>query len=785
MRTTIASRLLLAAVILAVTVIVVGLAGAWSVRSLTGGAAELRYAAETAMLSKRLDALVLSVSAESRGIYMSASSQDAEPYAGRLLDNLQSIAGVVARLDAHLRQDELPEFGAVKAELEAFVRDRAELARISRGQGVREARAHGDNDAARAARYRLNTLLDRFTATREARVAETAGAMRRVADHALKVLAWVSGAGLIVGLAASVIVAKRAVIAPVHGMTVAMQALAAEDLSAEIPWSDRRDEIGRMAAALLVFKRNAIAAQDLRAERERERALAALSRRDALRSMAETVEDEAGVTARDIAKLTGDMADAASRLHGLAVRTSACAADSSAAAGEATSSIDIVAAAAQELHASIAEIASRLDGDRTIAHSVVVASQAARDAMSDLSDAMARIGSVVDMISAIANQTRLLSFNATIEATRAGEAGMGFAVVAGEVKGLANQTAKATVQIVGQITAIRAVADAALGAVSGIASTITEVEVNAGVIAAAIEQQSAATAEIARSVGLTAAAAAKVSSLMGDLADQAETWMDLSDDVEKDGARITETVSGLRQTIGRVIRTAAPEVDRRHDSRFGVFLACRCGVGGRDGEAVVTNLSAGGLCLMLAGPAPAVGQRVAVHIADLGDALTLGVAGTGKQFLHLALDDRDRLRGEVVNRVARTGALALLAKARTDHEAFVAGIMAVLDGGSSAKATDLANHHTCRLGKWYDGVSDQRILSCPAYRAMLDPHQRVHDSGKRAVTAHRANDRAAAAAAAADLMEASREVIALLGVLAADVERAQGPANVLGAPAAS
>ncbi|WP_369292641.1 methyl-accepting chemotaxis protein [Bradyrhizobium yuanmingense] len=71
--------------------------------------------------------------------------------------------------------------------------------------------------------------------------------------------------------------------------------------------------------------------------------------------------------------------------------------------------------------------------------------------MAGLAAAAERIGSVVQLIAAIAQQTNLLALNATIEAGRVGEAGKGFAIVAQEVKSLASQTAQATVEISGQI----------------------------------------------------------------------------------------------------------------------------------------------------------------------------------------------------------------------------------------------------------------------------------------------------------------------------------------------
>ena len=81
--------------------------------------------------------------------------------------------------------------------------------------------------------------------------------------------------------------------------------------------------------------------------------------------------------------------------------------------------------------------------------------QNADQLVGQLSSGASRIGDVVKLIRAIAEQTNLLALNATIEAARAGEAGRGFAVVASEVKTLASQTAKATEEIATQIGAIQ------------------------------------------------------------------------------------------------------------------------------------------------------------------------------------------------------------------------------------------------------------------------------------------------------------------------------------------
>ena len=220
-----------------------------------------------------------------------------------------------------------------------------------------------------------------------------------------------------------------------------------------------------------------------------------------------------------------------------------------AAAEQATANVSIVAASADEMGKSVAEIAHQVGHSTQIALEAVAKTQTANATLANLAETAEKIGQVVDLISEIASQTNLLALNATIESARAGEAGRGFAVVASEVKNLATQTAKATDDISGQIRAMQAVAQESAEAIAAVNAIIDEMNAVSMAINAAVEEQSAATQEIARNTHDAAVGAGEVSRGIGEVQDGAQKAGEASAGVVEGSRDVDAMARGLSEAV--------------------------------------------------------------------------------------------------------------------------------------------------------------------------------------------------------------------------------------------
>ncbi|WP_213880558.1 methyl-accepting chemotaxis protein [Pseudomonas sp. dw_358] len=323
---------------------------------------------------------------------------------------------------------------------------------------------------------------------------------------------------------------------------------------------DRRDEESAQArtlqvgAALLALLLGMLSAWIITRQitRPLQQTMAAVERiagGDLSETLVVTRRDELGVLQQGIQRMSatlrqliGGIRDGVSQIASAAEELSSITEQTSAGVNSQKIETDQVATAMHEMTATVQEVARSAEqaseaatdadrearaGDKVVAEAIAQIERLAEEvrrsteAMTNLQNESNKIGSVMDVIKAVAEQTNLLALNAAIEAARAGEAGRGFAVVADEVRGLAQRTQKSTEEIEGlvaglqsgtqQVAAVmlnsRNLTDSSVeltrragSSLETITRTVSNIQAMNQQIATAAEEQSAVAEEISRSI---------------------------------------------------------------------------------------------------------------------------------------------------------------------------------------------------------------------------------------------------------------------------------------------
>ncbi len=236
-------------------------------------------------------------------------------------------------------------------------------------------------------------------------------------------------------------------------------------------------------------------------------------------------------------------------LNRVAMRCEEQAAEISRGMEAASENVASVAAAMEEMTATVTEISQNTMETKEASMEASSEAENARVVIGELVEATKKIEEVSGLIGSIAEQTNLLALNATIEAARAGEAGKGFAVVANEVKELAKQTSDSIGEIEQIVNGIVNGASKASKAVERIVETIGRVAEFSDSVAAAVEEQTVTTNEVSQRAQDASGEVNKVAELTAQIVETGQLTASIASDVNKMSNKLKEASEMLRAEI--------------------------------------------------------------------------------------------------------------------------------------------------------------------------------------------------------------------------------------------